>query len=148
MKLIDDLFDGPLDIVGDIHGEIEALEHLLAELGYPADGSHPEDRRLVFLGDLVDRGPDSPAVLERVMALVAAGRVQCILGNHELNLMRDVEKYGNTWWVDPDKDTEHPAARVSPKKKARFQAFLETLPLAGERHAGAASFSQGLEPTT
>ena len=64
------LFDGPLDIVGDVHGEIDALISLLRELGYGDDGKHPDGRRLVFLGDLVDRGPDSPAVLRKVRALV------------------------------------------------------------------------------
>ncbi len=72
--LIAPLAAGPLDIVGDVHGEIDALDALLAELGYADDGQHPEGRRLVFLGDLVDRGPDSPAVLERVSRMVAAGR--------------------------------------------------------------------------
>ncbi|MBT8422614.1 MAG: metallophosphoesterase, partial [Gammaproteobacteria bacterium] len=92
MKLVDSLFDGPLDIVGDIHGEIDALRQLLAGLGYDEAGNHPDGRRLVFVGDLVDRGPDSPAVLRAVRDLVNNGNAQCILGNHELNLLRDDEK--------------------------------------------------------
>jgi hypothetical protein len=61
-SLVQRLFDGPIDLVGDIHGEIAALTILLQHLGYDEDGLHPEKRRLVFLGDLMDRGPDSPAV--------------------------------------------------------------------------------------
>lgn len=133
MKLIDRLFDGPVDVVGDVHGEIDALEALLAALGYDADGRHAEARRLVFVGDLVDRGPDSPAVLARVMKLVEAGRAQCILGNHELNLLRDVNKHGNDWWVTPDAPRKHPARAITPGEKSRFHAFLSTLPLALER---------------
>ena len=102
MKFIDDLFSGPLDIVGDVHGEIDALNALLNHLGYTSDGRHAEDRRLVFLGDLTDRGPDSPAVLKRVRALIETGSAQMILGNHEINLLRDDDKDGNSWWVNPD----------------------------------------------
>ncbi|MFJ5772692.1 polynucleotide kinase-phosphatase [Streptomyces sp. NPDC093094] len=73
---------GPFDIIGDIHGCSAELESLLAELGY-ADGSHPEGRTAVFVGDLVDRGPDSPGVLRRVMAMVKSGDALCVPGNHE-----------------------------------------------------------------
>ena len=71
------LFDGPLDIVGDIHGEIAALDALLERLGYTPDGRHRKGRRLAFLGDLVDRGTDSPAVVERVAGMHAAGECGC-----------------------------------------------------------------------
>ncbi len=131
--LIGALAEGPLDIVGDVHGEIDALDELLAALGYSSDGQHPQARRLVFAGDLVDRGPDSPAVLERVLGMVAAGRAQCVLGNHELNLLRDVEKHGNGWWVAPDKPMEYPARPLAPADKPRYKAFLQTLPLILER---------------
>ncbi|MFD5774611.1 polynucleotide kinase-phosphatase [Streptomyces fungicidicus] len=73
---------GPFDIIGDIHGCSAELEALLGKLGY-ADGVHPEGRTAVFVGDLVDRGPDSPAVLRRVMAMVKAGHALCVPGNHE-----------------------------------------------------------------
>ncbi|MDJ0927390.1 MAG: metallophosphoesterase [Gammaproteobacteria bacterium] len=132
-SLIGQLPAGPLDIVGDVHGEIDVLNELLAQLGYDPDGGHPDGRRLVFIGDLVDRGPDSPAVLDRVARLVADAGAQCILGNHELNLLRDVEKHGNSWWVHPDKPMPHPAARISAADKARFTVFLESLPLVLER---------------
>ncbi len=130
--LIAPLADGPLDIVGDVHGEIDALTDLLAALGYDLDGAHPDGRRLVFVGDLVDRGPSSPAVLRRVQRLVMSGHAQCILGNHELNLLRDVERHGNGWWVTPDE----PPANTDPvdtQEKREFRAFLETLPLVLER---------------
>ncbi|MGI5194267.1 polynucleotide kinase-phosphatase [Streptomyces sp. CA-288835] len=73
---------GPFDIIGDIHGCASELESLLGKLGY-ADGAHPEGRTAVFVGDLVDRGPDSPGVLRRVMAMVASGDALCVPGNHE-----------------------------------------------------------------
>ncbi|MEV3968804.1 polynucleotide kinase-phosphatase [Streptomyces sp. NPDC050698] len=73
---------GPFDIIGDIHGCSAELEALLAKLGY-VDGVHPDGRTAVFVGDLVDRGPDSPGVLRRVMAMVKSGNALCVPGNHE-----------------------------------------------------------------
>ncbi|MFG2634746.1 polynucleotide kinase-phosphatase [Streptomyces sp. NPDC048362] len=73
---------GPFDIIGDIHGCASELESLLAKLGYE-DGVHPQGRTAVFVGDLVDRGPDSPGVLRRVMAMVRSGDALCVPGNHE-----------------------------------------------------------------
>ncbi|MFE9374537.1 polynucleotide kinase-phosphatase [Streptomyces sp. NPDC006711] len=78
---------GPFDIIGDIHGCRSELETLLGKLGY-VDGVHPEGRTAVFVGDLVDRGPDSPGVLRRVMGMVADGNALCVPGNHENKLGR------------------------------------------------------------
>ncbi|MFJ4714056.1 polynucleotide kinase-phosphatase [Streptomyces sp. NPDC088785] len=78
---------GPFDIVGDIHGCASELETLLGRLGY-VDGVHPRGRTAVFVGDLVDRGPDTPGVLRRVMGMVKAGTALCVPGNHENKLGR------------------------------------------------------------
>ncbi|MEV0526426.1 polynucleotide kinase-phosphatase [Streptomyces sp. NPDC050439] len=78
---------GPFDIIGDIHGCSAELETLLGKLGY-LDGTHPEGRTAVFVGDLVDRGPDSPGVLRRVMSMVGDGSALCVPGNHENKLGR------------------------------------------------------------
>ncbi|MFD4762928.1 polynucleotide kinase-phosphatase [Streptomyces sp. NPDC058439] len=78
---------GPFDIIGDIHGCRSELEALLGKLGY-VDGVHSEGRTAVFVGDLVDRGPDSPGVLRRVMSMVSAGNALCVPGNHENKLGR------------------------------------------------------------
>ncbi|MFJ9078993.1 polynucleotide kinase-phosphatase [Streptomyces sp. NPDC102278] len=81
---------GPFDIIGDIHGCASELETLLAKLGYE-DGVHPEGRTAVFVGDLVDRGPDSPGVLRRVMGMVGSGNALCVPGNHENKLGRHLK---------------------------------------------------------
>ena len=60
-SLIKTLPPGKLDIIGDIHGEIDSLCELLQQLGFDDDGLHPESRHLVFVGDCRDRGPHSPA---------------------------------------------------------------------------------------
>ena len=98
---IQELSEGPLDIVGDVHGEYDALVSLLKKLGYDDLGRHREGRRLVFVGDLIDRGPDSPAVLRAVKRMVEAGNAQCVAGNHEINAIRDQadqERSGEGWW--------------------------------------------------
>ncbi|WJV45603.1 polynucleotide kinase-phosphatase [Streptomyces flavofungini] len=84
---------GPFDIIGDIHGCASELETLLDRLGY-VDGAHPEGRTAVFVGDLVDRGPDSPGVLRRVMGMVADGTALCVPGNHENKLGRYLKGRG------------------------------------------------------
>ncbi|MDP9403976.1 MAG: polynucleotide kinase-phosphatase [Actinomycetota bacterium] len=84
---------GPFDIIGDVHGCFEELTELLIQLGYAVapDGSgahHPAGRRAFFVGDLVDRGPATPAVLRLAMGMVDAGDALCIPGNHEAKLLR------------------------------------------------------------
>jgi len=74
------------DIVGDVHGCGAELERLLQDLGYRTDDgviSHADGRRFVFLGDLVDRGPDTVGVLRLAMSSVAAGTALCVVGNHD-----------------------------------------------------------------
>ena len=98
-KLLTDYRDhtGPFDIIGDVHGCRAELEELLAALGYrvhtdeqarPVDAVPPPGRTAVFVGDLVDRGPDTPGVLRLVMGMVAAGSALCVPGNHENKLVR------------------------------------------------------------
>jgi len=86
---------GPFDLIGDVHGCYDELVLLLGRLGYAVSGStenvsisHPEGRRAVFVGDLVDRGPKSPEVIRLVMNAVAAGTGFCVAGNHDVKLSR------------------------------------------------------------
>jgi polynucleotide kinase-phosphatase len=88
---------GPFDIVGDVHGCLGELRTLLETLGWQVQlddagravgARHREGRTAVFVGDLVDRGPDTPGVLRLVMGMVAAGDALCVSGNHEAKLVR------------------------------------------------------------
>jgi len=137
--LVQPLFSGPIDVIGDIHGEIDALTSLLGHLGYTDHGVHAENRRLVFLGDLTDRGPDSPAVVSLVSHLVDAERAQCILGNHELNILLGQEKHGNAWLTGKQEEVldesgkpvrQRPADETT---RAKVLALFGRLPLALER---------------
>lgn len=90
------------DVIGDIHGQLGAFEALGRELGYAVDDgwSHPEGRVLVFLGDLVDRGPHSVEVATLACELERRGRALGVMGNHEYNLVAhgfgiEKEKHSN-----------------------------------------------------
>lgn len=77
------------DIIPDIHGQTGKLKRLLAKLGYDDDSGiyrHPE-RRVLFLGDFIDRGPDPRGVLQIVRGMVEAGEAVALMGNHELNAL-------------------------------------------------------------
>jgi len=104
-KLYNDKKDikGPFDIVGDIHGCFDETVELLEKLGYSIDKvaddgknfgidvTHPENRQVIFLGDLVDRGPNSPAALKLVMSMVRSGIAWCVPGNHDLKLQKKLK---------------------------------------------------------
>jgi protein phosphatase len=89
---------GPFDIIGDIHGCFDELSLLLNDLGYHVHNqpenelkytvAHPEGRRLIFLGDLVDRGPKTADVLKLVMSAVQSGSAFCVPGNHDQKLLK------------------------------------------------------------
>ncbi len=87
------------DIIGDVHGCIDEALALLAKLGYRVmqdeDSRYrvtpPEGRRAVFLGDLVNRGPDVAGVLRLAMDMVAEGSALCVRGNHDVYLLRRLQ---------------------------------------------------------
>ena len=76
------------DIIGDVHGCADALRRLCDALGYDESYYRGDGRRLVFLGDLIDRGPDSLGILRLVGGLVSRGRALLTLGNHDDALLR------------------------------------------------------------
>jgi protein phosphatase len=86
---------GPFDVVGDLHGCYDELIELLELLGYQQDAEagmrHPDGRRVVYLGDLVDRGPKVVETLSLVRRMVAAGQALCVPGNHDDKLKRWLE---------------------------------------------------------
>lgn len=88
---------GPFDVIGDVHGCLAELRELLHQLGYlptaaAAGGglalAHPESRKALFVGDLVDGGPDTPGVLRLAIAMANAGSALCVRGDHEDRLLQ------------------------------------------------------------
>ena len=135
-SLLSTLSSGPLDIVGDVHGEIDPLLSLMHHLGYDEHGSHPDNRKLVFVGDLTDRGPDSLAVVNLVQALTERQHAQCVLGNHELNILLDQRKYDNGWFYGEEfSDNGYivPQALANSASRDRVLKFFQSLPIALER---------------
>ena len=79
------------DIIGDVHGHAFLLERLLSKLGYKQNENsffHPNGRKTIFLGDLINRGPDSVKVLNIVQKMVLQKQAYCVLGNHEFRLLQ------------------------------------------------------------
>lgn len=125
---------GPFDIVGDVHGCGEELEELLGLLGYDVawDGQDvsvtaPAGRTLVFVGDLVDRGPRVPDVLRIAMAMVESGAALCVEGNHDNKFAR--------WLGGANVKTRHGLQQSvdqmdgeSPAFKAEVRNFIARLP--------------------
>ncbi|MCX5530687.1 polynucleotide kinase-phosphatase [Streptomyces sp. NBC_00006] len=116
---------GPFDIIGDIHGCASELDTLLGKLGY-VDGEHPEGRTAVFVGDLVDRGPDTPGVLRRVMDMVKAGTALCVPGNHENKLGRWL-KGRNVQHTHGLAETVEQLGGESEEFRAEVRTFVEGL---------------------
>ncbi|MCP3869862.1 MAG: polynucleotide kinase-phosphatase [Gammaproteobacteria bacterium] len=89
---------GPFDIIGDVHGCYSELTTLINQLGYRISEnlirtgesavSNPDGRKIVFVGDLVDRGPASPQVLALAMNMVKHETAICVPGNHDVKLLK------------------------------------------------------------
>src|SRR5450631_1232323 len=78
------------DVIGDIHGQAAKLTALLRKLGYSQRGDGwkpPADRMAIFLGDLIDRGPEQVETVNIVRRMVDNGGARCIMGNHEFNAL-------------------------------------------------------------
>ncbi|MDQ2714302.1 MAG: polynucleotide kinase-phosphatase [Chloroflexota bacterium] len=129
---------GPFDIIGDVHGCFDELHELLTKLGYsiervskdgePAYRVQPpaEGRKAVFLGDLVDRGPNTPEVLRLVMDMLESGTAICVPGNHDKKLMRKLQ--GRDVSLNHGlKETLAQLARASPAFSTRILKFFEGL---------------------
>jgi hypothetical protein len=141
MTLVRPFLHDRVDIIGDIHGEIEALERLLGRLHVDIARGRAE-RPLIFVGDLVDRGPDSVAVVELIQHLENEKIAQVVLGNHEHNLLRGEEKEGNGWFVDhadgadcfpgPSGPQLFASRVATSEEKEKIRRFLLSLPVALE----------------
>ena len=124
---------GPFDIIGDVHGCFDELIELLDTLGYETippnpvwKVTHPEGRKLIFLGDLVDRGPKTPEVLRLVMDMVASGIAFCIPGNHDVKLMRKL-KGKNVKLTHGLAESVQQLENDSPEFHQQVIAFLDNL---------------------
>lgn len=101
-------FDPPICVVGDLHGRLDLLERLLQRITAMPGADRA---RIIFVGDLIDRGPDSAGVLKRVQGLTqtgAPGAVICLMGNHErmmLDFLDDAPRHGARWVTNGGAET-------------------------------------------
>jgi protein phosphatase len=121
---------GPFDIIGDVHGCCDELEELLAQLGYSRGDTpvwqHPEGRKALFVGDLVDRGPRVVDTLRLVMSMAAAGTALCVPGNHDMKLKKKLD--GRDVTVSHGLDvTLAELDRETPEFRSIVQKFLDGL---------------------
>ncbi len=130
---------GPFDIIGDVHGCTEELIELMERLGYvvhfrglgPARRArveNPAGRRIIFVGDLVDRGPRSPDALRIAMAMVADEQALCVPGNHDAKFMRWLQ--GRNPKPTHGLDLTIAQMEAEPRQfHDEVRAFIERLPL-------------------
>jgi hypothetical protein len=124
------------DIIGDVHGCHSQLLELLHTLGYRDDSGafrHPT-RRLIFVGDLIDRGPEQVAVIDTVKAMHSAGSAHVLMGNHEFNAV---------CWATPSADGDH-LRRHTDKNRAQHLAFLNQIGEGSASHGDAIAWFRTL----
>jgi protein phosphatase len=124
---------GPFDIIGDVHGCFDELQELMETLGYSVekngDGYQvgvPENRKVIFLGDLVDRGPKIPDVVRLVMNMVEAGTALCVPGNHDMKLLQKLRGKDVTM-AHGLADSVAQLEAESPEFRSKIAEFLDGL---------------------
>ena len=122
---------GPFDVIGDVHGCLDEMAELLDRMGYVRDQEgvpwHPAGRRLVFLGDLADRGPKVAELYDLVMRAVASGAALCLPGNHDDKLRRWIRGRRVRIAHGLQESIDSLMARDTPFRD-RVAAFVESLP--------------------
>lgn len=126
------------DIIGDIHGYADELVQLLETLGYRESQGlygHPQ-RKVIFLGDFIDRGPKIRQVLEIVRPMIGEEKALAVMGNHELNALayhtEDLEKPGEYLRPRSPKNTkqhQHTLDQLKPQELRSYLDWFRTLPM-------------------
>lgn len=128
------------DLIGDIHGHATPLKKLLEKLGYQHNGQywlHPT-RKVIFLGDFVDRGPEQVESVQIAKSMVENGAALAVMGNHEFNAVAyatpNPHKEGEYLRPHSDKNQKQHAAFLEQveegsKLHQEFITWFKTLPL-------------------
>jgi hypothetical protein len=108
-------FQNEIDLIGDVHGHYDELRRLLEKMGYSLQQNglnHRENRKVGFLGDFINRGPNPVKVLSLVKSLCESGDAVAVLGNHEFSLIQNSV-----------------TGKKIPSELGSFLPWLRTLPL-------------------
>jgi protein phosphatase len=116
---------GPFDIIGDVHGCYDELSELLGNLGY-ADGIHPDGRKVIFLGDLCDRGNKITETLKLAMSMTKSGNALCVPGNHEAKLLKWLDGK-NVQTTHGLQESVNQIESETPEFRAELREWLDTL---------------------
>ena len=119
---------GGYDVIGDVHGHADKLNGLLAAMGYQQNAAGVwahVDRRVIFIGDLIDRGPGQVETLTIARGMVDAGSGQIVLGNHEFNALA---------WATYDASRDRFCRPHSDKNRSQHDAFLSSLDEGSSEH--------------
>jgi hypothetical protein len=117
------------DVIGDIHGHAKVLRNLLSDMGYREEGGvfrHP-DRRVIFVGDFIDRGPEQIDVLNIARRMCEAGTALAVMGNHEFNALGWATPDGHGGFLRPH----------NPQNHGQHKEFLHQVGHESERHSSA-----------
>ena len=114
---------GNYDIIGDIHGHASTLILLLKTLGYKKDESgvfSHKERKVIFLGDFIDRGKEESLVIDTVKPMIDHGHALSVMGNHEFNAV---------CYHTNHPQTDKPLREHSARNQKTHQAFLNEYPV-------------------
>ena len=124
------------DVIGDVHGQFDKLAALLVKMGYASKGGSfvpPVGRQALFVGDLIDRGPEQVKVLYAVRAMVDAGHARVVMGNQEFNAIGYVTEdphAGTGEYLRPNRfDT-----KKAEKNRAQHAEFLAQVGESSQQH--------------
>lgn len=119
MNITNKLLQQNYDLIGDIHGHADELEELLISMGYQLNAQscyqHPT-RKVIYLGDFIDRGEQQKAVINIVRPMIENGHALAVMGNHEFNAI-------SYHMLHPI--TGEPLRSHNPDKTKQHQAFLK-----------------------
>ncbi|MEP7284051.1 MAG: metallophosphoesterase, partial [Rubrivivax sp.] len=131
------------DVIGDIHGHADKLKALLRRMGYAERRGRwqpPAGHQTIFVGDLIDRGPEQAAVVALVRAMVDAGDAHAVLGNHELNALGFAQP-------DPDRPGGQYLRPHSAKNVEQHEAFLHQVEFGSGEHRAMLDWFRTLPPS-
>lgn len=129
------------DIIGDIHGQAGKLEALLRKLGYVhkfSGWAPPQGRQAIFMGDLIDRGPEQVKVVNTVRSMIDSGHARSVMGNHEFNAIG---------YATPRRDLPGEfLRRHSPKNLSQHIEFLQQVGDGSHLHHELVDWFKSLPP--
>ena len=118
------------DLIGDIHGHCATLKKLLTQLGYELHQGvwQHRQRKIIFVGDYIDRGPQIKETLDLVKTMVGAGQAIALMGNHEYNAVAYATPDGRGDYFRKHNATHHKQHQATLQQFAQYPRGVAGLP--------------------